>query len=120
MIGPSTLDRIAGLLASHGYVYTCEDDLQRAIAEILDREGIDYERESRGAAGRIDFRVGGVGLEVKCAGALADTLRQLSRYAVSGDYPGGLILATSLRRLARLPDEIAGTPVRAVVMETTL
>lgn len=116
------IDALAGLLSSHAYLYTCEDDLQRGIAEILAHEGVEFAREVRGGAGRIDFRVGGVGIgiEVKCAGSLSDVARQISRYAVSGDYPGGLILATSLRRLARLPEEIAGVPVRAVVLESAL
>lgn len=117
-----TVDEVAGLLSTHAYLYCDEDELQQGIAQVLGDAGVAFDREWRAAAaGRIDFRVGGVGVEVKVDGSLPAVLRQLHRYACCSEFPDGLVLVTSRRRHAGgAPAEIGGKPFRVVIAESLL
>jgi len=110
---------VLGTLTCYRFLCHDEAELQEAIAEALRRDGIDFEREVSLAPGdRIDFLVGGVGIEVKLAGPPTAVLRQLSRYAAS-ERVESLVLATIVARHATLPDELGGKPLHVVTLETT-
>lgn len=114
-----TVDEVAGLLSTYDYVYCDEDDLQRGVSQVLLAAEVPHEREfTTRDAGRIDFRVGSVGIEIKVADGRSDVLRQLHRYATSVDLPGGIVLVTSRSRHALdVPPTMNGRPLRVVLVE---
>jgi hypothetical protein len=86
-----------------------EAALQQSIEEALAGNDIPYEREVRlSAAERIDFMVGGIGIEAKCRYSKRSIFRQLERYAARGEITA-LILITGTAM--GLPAEIGGKPV---------
>lgn len=116
---PDSITQIITVLTSHSYRASNEAVLQSALAKVLDKHHVMYERERRiGARDRIDFYVTAscgqhVGIEVKVQGALSAVAMQLHRYAESPDVDT-LILATTLNRLTAIPDEMVGKSVYAV------
>ncbi len=105
---------IASALASCRVLRDSERELQDAVAEILSRAGIAFEREAVLADGdRIDFLIGSVGLEVKVRGGLSALTRQLARYAASERVAELVVLTTP--RLACLPRSLHGKPLSAVI-----
>jgi hypothetical protein len=108
---------LASFLAGWRFRFDGEKALQAAIAGALDAAGVPFEREVRlGRAGTIDFLVaGGIGLEVKVGGSVADLTRQLFRYA-GEDRVREVVLATT-RRAHAFPDAtMQGKPARCVVL----
>lgn len=94
-----------------------EADVHHAIAEILDRRRIPYEREATlGPGSRIDFLVGGgIGIEAKHGKPhCAAVARQLERYAAS-DRIAELILVTQRGLIVR-PTQAAGKPIHYVAL----
>lgn len=103
----TAFDRVVAALSEHRFRTTNEADLQAAIARLFDSLGIEYAREvhiGRGAADRIDFLCGHVGVEVKVQGSVSEIARQLQRYADS-KMVEHLVLATTMRRHAVLLDD---------------
>lgn len=100
-------------LTAHQYHFADERELQDGLAIVL--APLDAQREVRfDAADRIDFLLpGGIGIEVKIDGSLSALTRQVHRYA-QRDEITALIIVTSRRRLAQLPDAINGKPIRVV------
>jgi hypothetical protein len=93
-----------------------EARVQAAIEALLLREGIEHRRElTLSPKDRIDFLVGGIGLEVKVAGSVGAVVRQLERYA-KHDRIKSLVLVTTKSTLARVPLEMNGKVVRAAVI----
>jgi hypothetical protein len=89
-----------------------EAALQQSIEDALAAAGLAYLREHRlGPADRIDFLVGGVGIEAKARYAKRAIYRQLERYAAH-DVIASLILVTGTAM--GLPAEINGKPVYIV------
>lgn len=86
-----------------------EFDLHLQVARCLDAAGLPYQREYRlGPGNRIDFFVGGIGVEVKKGKPNAGSvLGQLTRYAASPEVIG-LILV--IERYLDVPAQIAGKP----------
>lgn len=78
--------------------------LQVSIAEALEAAGIMYDREHQMPAGRIDFAVGSIGIEVKVDGATPALLAQLQRYASNLKE---LIVVTTVLHHRGLPSRIA-------------
>lgn len=108
------LGRVVETLRSYRFSTADEDELQQAIADVLERAGLDPEREHRlGARDRIDLLVERVGIEVKVAGAARAVERQLARYAES-DEIDALILVTSRARHITVPTSLNGKPVVVV------
>ena len=68
---------------------------------------------------RIDFLLGGVGIEVKVDGSTAQILRQLRRYASSPQIEH-LVLVTNRARHRSLPAVIGGKPLRVVHINASL
>lgn len=86
-----------------------EAALQQSIEDTLAAAGHAYQREARlSPADRIDFLVGGVGIEAKARYPKRAIYRQLERYAAQ-PVIGSLILVTGTAM--GLPAEIGGKPV---------
>lgn len=108
------MDEVARLLAGRRFLYASEDDLQRALASILENEGYEPRREVRlSRRDRIDLMVGRVGIEVKVAGKPEAVMRQLVRYSESPEVDA-LILVTARARHGWGDGEVGGKPVRVV------
>lgn len=102
---------IRSLLERWTLRHSSEDELQRAIAEVLEAGGIPFKREVRiGVRDRLDFLAGTVGIECKLFGSRTEVGRQLIRYAESGRV-GALLLVTTRRQLLGLPVVLAGVPL---------
>lgn len=95
MSGATDTQRVLAILRSRRFPLTTEKATQAAVAEAFDAEGIAYEREARLAKGDIvDFRLGGLVIEVKLAGAKRAIHRQCLRYCAHPEVEA-LILATA-------------------------
>lgn len=111
-----TVARILEALTTRAFRFVSEDDLQRGLAEAFTADGIAFEREAPlSKRDRIDFMIGGVGIEVKTGGALAALTEQLIRYAAA-DRVRELVLVTSHLRLANLPRTIGGKKLTVITL----
>lgn len=86
-----------------------ELDLHLQVARCLDAAGLPYQREFRlGPGNRIDFLVGGIGVEIKKGKPNAGSvIAQLTRYAESPEVTG---LVLVIERYQDVPPSIAGKP----------
>lgn len=115
----STVASIRAALTRFAFAWANEDDLQRGIALALDDAGIAYQREhDLGRAGRVDFFVDGIALEVKVRGGRAEVVRQLHRYAEHESVAEVLLVTPSLR--LDVPLELTGKPVSVCRLEPRL
>jgi hypothetical protein len=90
-----------------------EAELQVAIQAVL---GDSAQREVQvPGAGRIDFLVGDVGVEVKVAGSLASVGAQLLRY-LGSDLLSAIVLVTTKRAHAGLRGTLLGKRVEVHVL----
>lgn len=110
----------AGLIADTLYFtkfrYQNEKELQRGIAEVLQKHGLAYKAEVQlTGKDRIDFLVGNIGIEVKVGGSLSAVTRQLYRYAERPEI-SDLILVTTRHGHGNLPSEINGKPLYVVFL----
>lgn len=112
------LHSLAALLEGYRFDASNEDAVQRGIASVLTEQGILFRREVRVPGGRLDFLVdvdGGTAIEVKIDDSTANLIRQLGRYAeLEGVH--ALLVVTTRHRLAQVPREIAGKPVRVALL----
>lgn len=91
---------------------TSEDELQEAIARVMRMRSIDHEREVvLGDAGRIDFMVGDIGIEVKVGGSANEATRQMLRYAQRDEVRSLILVTTKIQHLAVVPHELNGKAV---------
>ena len=108
-----TAREVADALRRYRFRYVDEDGLQAAVADALEREGLDAQREaSLDAKNRVDVLVGRIGVEVKIAGPVADVRRQLARYARSESIDGLVLVTTRARH--QFPREVEGKPLEVV------
>lgn len=93
-----------------------ESELHALIARALTSQGFEVRHEVRLAPRcRIDFLVGGVGIEVKKSRPeRAALLRQLARYAACGQVESLLVVAP---RGVSLPREVGGKRVHLLALE---
>lgn len=109
-------DRIAEAIRGQSYSYTCESELQEAIAEVLSSCSIPFNREHRiTAADRPDFTVEGIAIEIKVEGSLTSVTRQLHRYA---QLPGvdEIILVTDKAKHRAVPREMNKKTVNVIYL----
>lgn len=107
-LGPSPAE-VARMLRRTRVRVGSEALLQEDIAAALTRAELTFDREARlGPAERIDFLVGGVGIEAKVKCPKRSIFRQLERYAAHAQV-SSLILVTNTAM--GLPSEIAGKPL---------
>lgn len=108
-----TVQRLLELLTTARLRSAHEAGLQTAIATVLDGAGVPYAREARlGAAGRVDFLVARIGLEVKVTGSLKDVRAQLARYAEHADIDAVVLVTRCLRH--KMPAELCGKPIHVL------
>jgi hypothetical protein len=120
---------LADALMAMRFSVTSEDDLQVAIADMIDEAqksggGLPYIREHRfSARDRIDFffPTVGIGLEVKWAasgGSPAKVVEQLQRYAEVPELRVIIFASPSGRVLARVPSAIGDKEVYKALLHT--
>lgn len=112
---------IAQVIGSYQYRYASEYEVQAAVHQALTDAGIASTREVRTDAGRIDLVAGSVGIEVKTKGPAAAVRRQLSSYALTGDFRELLLVTTKSQHRACAgdypgPNGAAPVPVHVVVL----
>lgn len=116
------VDQVAAVIAHRRWVYSSERELQIQLARVLEAAfpGL-VRREVRlsGAAGRLDFAVGPIAVEVKIGGSLSALTRQVHRYAGHDDV-AGVVAVVGRSRLLGLPEELRGKPVRVVYLSGAL
>lgn len=111
---------IVEILEAYEFDLSSEEDLQDGISQVLDQEGVDYDREvSLSPQDRIDFLIDDVGIEVKINGSLTSVMQQLQRYAKS-DRINSIILVTGRIQLSRIPDRLNGKPLRVAALLSSL
>jgi hypothetical protein len=115
MNSDETLDRLMSVLGSNGYRFSCEDELQQAIASVLTDCSIHFDREHQMEMDRLDFRVGNVAVEIKVAGSVTEVIRQLHRYSQSQEIEA-LLLVTSKSRHRTIPREMNGKRVEVLYL----
>src|SRR5947199_118923 len=101
-------DQLAAILQAYRIRFYSELHLQDGIAQALTQESIPFEREKQlTPKDRIDFLVGGIGVEIKIESASASVLRQLHRYA-QHDLIRELLLVTSRAKHLSIPRRMNG------------
>lgn len=107
-------DTLASTLDRFRFHFVGEEELQCAVEQVLTDEGFSFSREhSLTEADRIDFLVGGVGLEIKVDGSLSQVTRQLHRYAQCEEVKS-LVLLTSRRKHCKMPPEMNGKTLTVI------
>lgn len=107
-----TGDLLKTVLQQYRLELTSEAALQKQIEGILEHLGIEFSREHQlGPKDRIDFLVGGVGLECKIKGGKRAIYSQLERYA---EHPivRELLFVTNVPM--GVPADICGKPVKVL------
>lgn len=113
---PSYADIAATVIEGHKFRFADELELHDGLEQVLTAIGLPVERETRlPGGGRVDFRLGGVALEVKVAGSASLVGRQLARYADDVDE---LLLVTTKPDHAVLAGDIGGKRCRVLVVRS--
>jgi hypothetical protein len=110
-----TLEKLSNMITNYRFCCVSEKDLQDGIAAVLLKENIPCLREcTLSAPDRPDFMLeGGIALEIKIKGSLAELIRQASRYAEHEEVTGILVVGTP-HWFPRIPATLGGKPVRAL------
>lgn len=106
---------IAEILKSKTWAVAEERELQEAVGALLpslDREH-SFDRRNR-----VDFfdAESGLAVEVKIKGGANALLRQMQRYMSRSDVTSGLVVTTSRRLAAAIPESLCGKPLAAVYL----
>ena len=110
------IEKVTAAISSRGFQYTCEDELQQAIASVLTDCSIPFDRESRMTkSDRPDFRLGDIALEVKVDGSRSEVMRQLHRYAQIPEV-SVVILVTDKNRHRGMPRTMNGKDVHVIYL----
>ena len=107
---------IATALSRYSFVAHDERTLYPSLEQCLTEAGLTYVRERvLTPKSRVDFYFPDtcIAMEVKVQGTPATVLRQLARYAEVAEV-AALLLVTTVGKLSRVPDTIAGKPVRSL------
>lgn len=95
-----------------------ENELQESLAKTLP----DLVREHRfSVRDRVDFfdQHSGVAIEVKMKGSANNLLRQLKRYSGHLEVASIIVVTTSARLAASLPESLGGKPIRSIYLVST-
>ena len=110
---PWTVQQLLELLTSARFRAAHEADLQAAIATVLDDAGAPFTREVHlGTAGRIDFIVHRIGIEVKVAGPVKDVRAQLARYAEHDALDTVVLVTRCLRH--KMPETLCDKRIHVI------
>lgn len=113
--------RLLGILRSVRFKSRDEASVQEAIGHLLAGHQIEVQREAvLGDAGRIDFLVGRVGIEVKVGGSRIAAVSQVQRYALRDEVDEIILAATKAVVVWDLPKEIGGKPLHAIHLRSYL
>jgi hypothetical protein len=111
---------LAAALCPVRFMYRDEIALHEAIVARLAAVGVhvaDVQREVHlGAAGRIDFLFGGLGVEVKVDGRPPAVLRQLGRYAAHPRIDQLVLITTRRAHLSIMIEEVGGKPLTVLML----
>lgn len=108
----SRLQAVLAALRPVRFAFANEADLQGGIGAALTAAGVSFEPEAiLSEAERIDFLVGGLGVEVKIVGSSANVTRQLSRYLLLESIDGVLLITTQMRMARAMPGILHGKPI---------
>ena len=110
------IERIVLVLSRYRFRAQNEADLQDAVASALELARIPFAREVRlDARNRLDFMVERIALELKVDGSLSNLTRQVHRY-LEDDRVEGILIVSTRSNHRRLPLELRGKPVRALIV----
>jgi hypothetical protein len=111
------VEQVKNVILRYRFSYRNEKELQEGLAMAFLEAAVPAVREYRlGPRDTIDFMIdGGIGVEVKVGGSLADATRQLHRYA-GFDEVHSLVLVTTRSRLANMPMTLQGKPLGTLVL----
>jgi hypothetical protein len=115
----SELQKIIEAVKSYRLPVGSEVELQDALSTVFEQNLVAFDREyvCDMLGSRIDFRVGGVGIEVKIKGwSVAEITRQLHRYAESHRFEHLLLITTSASH-QQIAGVLAGVPVTVLRIE---
>ncbi len=112
-------ERIASLvelLRSHRFRFSSEAELQDMVERVLKEASIPHQRERElGAAGRIDFLVGGdIGVEIKTKGSPTQVAAQVLRYCERDEIACVVLFTARLTLATLLPDKPHGKTIVTV------
>lgn len=112
---PTACDSLVAILSDYTFRHTSEEELQRAVAQVLQSHEVPHEREARlDGLDRVDFLIrDSIAIEIKVDGSLSLVTRQIHRY-LQCERVEGIVLLTSRRKHLNLPETISGKPVRTV------
>lgn len=86
---------VVSLLKRYRFNFTNEDELHRGIADVFTKNGVTFVHEKiLSKKDRIDFLIGGVGIEIKVKGSPSAVARQVIDY-LKYDEISEIILVTS-------------------------
>lgn len=102
---------VARVLVGYRLPVSNEAAMQEAIGRAFTAEGIPHQREVTRGADRIDFVVGGVGVECKVQGSVTEVMRQLQRYALWEELTD-LLLVTTVGKHLECRGVLSGKSVR--------
>lgn len=103
-----TVTDLVTLIRSHRFNWQSEEDFQEGIRRILKTAKIRFRKEvALGSAGRIDFLVDGIGIEIKVQESVSKVAKQLHDYAGRTEVTE-LLLVTTKASHRRLPSTLRG------------
>lgn len=112
----ATPETVCALLDQRAITVGAERDLHSAVADVFADAGLGARSEvALGPHERIDFLVGGVGVELKTQGSAVAAFSQLQRYA-HHDQVSSLLLVTTRSDHASIPPVVGGKPCRVHVL----
>lgn len=114
MSHPRSAEELADAFRGKAIATFDEARLQHWAAGVLRSASVDFEEQvPLSPRDRLDFLCGGVAIELKVKGSLADLLRQLDRYA-EHERVSELLVVSTRRQLVRLPEMLREKPLFAV------
>jgi len=112
---PTPIEIVASL-RGYRFNYSCEDDLQKALASVLTRCSIPFQREYvLSPKDRLDFLVGTTAIEVKIQGSLVEVVRQVQRYLQSPKIES-VIVVTTRNTHRRMPETMNGKTIHVLYL----
>lgn len=116
---PEDLSKAISLLESHLWNVGNESELQTAISKLWERHNIPHYREFRvNSKSRFDFYIPSskACVELKVVSNFKKVIMQLQRYALL-ECVDFMVIVTTKNKMSNLyPDQIAGKPLRKVVL----
>lgn len=117
MVESSTIDGAAvhRILSTRRFFVADEAELQAGIAGTLEAEGVAFAREhALSPEDRPDFMLpGGLAIEVKVDGSVAEVTRQVWRYVAHAEVAEVLVVTTRARHLS-IAGALGGKTVRVL------